>query len=339
MGPRLVLVLGLLLVAVALAGCTDGRGPPVSSLSVPSDAPRVNGSGPVDLTVQVRQAPDSLPYADAAVAVYWGEDAYDGVEDASRPWTQADPKPATPAPEEVLRLRTGMDGKAVARVPAGETVGVVASVPGRTQEWIPAVEVGSDDRTVEIPLYHRSGSVARNVTLGPADASGGTEPSWVPRLLNWTDSGEHREAYQRRLSTLEAVLTWENGPEGGGDLALGIGVERTEPDVLRDEGNETTPGEHREEVALDAERVREEGWPDEARLLAGPATRSVEVSPLGLETHLAVEATFTPFPTGAGYPPFASQQEGGVERSTPLPAGLAFLAGAGGLALAGRRDP
>lgn len=334
---RRLLLACLLLLALALAGCTGGRGPPVTSRTVAADAPQTNGTGPLELTVHVTQAQDGVDYVDAAVVVYWGDGGYDGVDNASRPWTQADPKPATPEADEVLHMRTGLDGEAVARVPEEETVGVVASVSHRTEEWVPAIDTGTTDGTVEVPLYQRRLAVERNVTLGPAETTGGDRPAWEPRLVDWTGDGDHVEAYQHRLASLEASLTWENGPRGGGDLALGLGVNTTEPDVLRDEGNETTPGTHREEVTLDAERIQDEGWPDEESLHAGPGTRSAEVSPFGLETHLAVDATFSPFPPGAGYPPFEGQQEGGVQRSTPTPAWAALAGLVGGLALAGRR--
>lgn len=336
MDRRLLGLAALLLLALVLAGCTDSRGPPVSSRAVPGDAPQVNGSGPVDLTVHVREEPGGVGFADASVVVYWGEDAHDGATPAERPWTRADPKPATPEPAEILRLRTGLDGEAVAKVPEDEYVGVVASAPGRTQEWIPRLEVGSSHRTVDLPLFDASRSFTRNVTMGPAATTGGTAPAWEPASVEWAGDPETDAAYLHRLGRLTARLTWENGPRGGGDLALGLGVDTSEPDLLVDEGNETSPGEHHEEVTLAPEGIEAQGWPDEDVLHAGPGTRSAEVSPFGLETRLRIDARFSPFPPGAGYPPFASQSDGGVRDSTPVPAWLA-VAGLAGAALAARR--
>lgn len=303
----------------------DSPGPPVSSRTVPDDAPRVNGSGPVELTVQVREEPGGVAFADAAVVVYWGDDAFDGVADASRPWTRADPAPATPRPEEILRLRAGIDGEAVARVPEGASAGVVASSPGRTQEWVPMVTLGDGDRTVEVPLYDASRSEAWNTTVGPATTTRGTQPGWEPRPVNWTGDPDVREGYQRRLARLTATLTWENGPRGGGDLALGLGANATEPDLVVDEGNETTPGEHQEQVTLEVEGIEDHGWPGAGALHAGPGTRSAGISPLGLETEVQLDARFAPFPPGAGYPPFRSHGAGGTQDAVPGPGAAATL--------------
>jgi hypothetical protein len=289
----------------------------------------------VDLTVRVLEEPGGAGFADAAVLVYWGEMSTPGAPEASEPWTRVDPEPATPEADHVLRMRTGIDGEAVAKVPEDERVGVLTSAEDRTEEWIPALRVGSSDETVELPLYDRRRTVTHQVTVGPATTTRGNQPGWHPVAVKWTTGGDHRAAYLRRMVSLEANLTWESSADGGGDLALGLSVNESEPDVVQDEGDETSPGRHREELTLDVEEVEELGWPDEDVLRAGPATRSAGVAPQGLETEVTLEGIFSPFPADAGYPPFGATGSGdGSSSAVPSPVWLVLAGGAVGAAAA-----
>lgn len=339
-------------VALILAGCTAGPvGPPVSTSTVPQDAPQEGGDGDYNLTLRITDEPDGPPIQDAAIIVYWGE--FDG--DASGSFrvsgsaegsdgggradgvVRIDVRPDTPEPETTVPLRTGPQGTATAHVPTNQVVGIVASAAGHTEEWVPRAVTGDDggQGTVDFPVYKARVVETIDGTWGPAGASPGmatnSNYAWEPTEVPWGDSTAAREGYVERLASLRMTLNWTNGPTGGGDLAIGVGKTTSEVDFVADADNpDAAPGEQTEQALLEKGAIDEHGWPSAGTLYLGPASQKAFAAPMGLEYTLTAEASFDPFaqPTG---------QDASSENEAPGPA-LALLPVLAVTALAVRRE-
>lgn len=349
---HLIGVLGAVLVFV-LAGCVAGpSGPPVSTASVPQDAPQEGGDGSYDLTLRIVDEPGGPGIPNAAIIVYWGE--YDGEGSGSFEISgSADSSPgssradgvvrlegsaSTPKPETTVPLRTGSDGTATAHVPANQVVGIVASAAGHTEEWVPRAVTGGSGSggTVAFPVYKAQITETINGSLSPAGGSAGKAPAaeydWYPQEVPWGETDAARQGYVDRLANLRMTLTWTNGPTGGGDLAIAGGTTTSEISYVYDSDNpDAAPGEQTEEALLDTEGINELGWPNSDTLYLGPATGAAFVAPLGMDYQLTLEAQFNPFasPTGSS----ASS-----ENSAPMPV-VAIVPALAVAALVLRRDP
>lgn len=347
--PHLLGALGAA-IALVIAGCVAGpTGPPVSTSTVPQDAPQEGGDGDYDLTLRIVDEPEGPPIQDAAIIVYWGD--YDG--DASGSFeisgsaeqggggqradgvVRLDVNPETPEPDTTVPLRTGPDGTATAHVPANQVVGVVASAAGHTEEWVPRAVTGDGggQGTVDFPLYKARLVGSINETWGPAGASPGivtnTNYEWQPSEVPWGESTAAREGYVERLASMRLSLTWTNGPTGGGDLAIAAGATSSEVDYVADSDTpNAAPGEQSEEALVEKSMIDEHGWPGAGTLYIGPATQTAYAAPMGLDYELKTEATFDPFaqPTG-----------GSTENEAPSPA-LAVVPALGLAALVLRRE-
>lgn len=343
-------LLGLLLLATTLlAGCAGPSGPPVSAATVPQDAPSEAGDGDYNLTLRILEAGADEPLPDAAVVVYWGsgdEDATGGFELSGT--SQGGPdggtvegvvrasNPSTPEPETTLTMRTDETGRATARAPANQVVGIVAWAPGYTEEWTPKAVTGDADTggPVDFPLYQARIVETSEGEIGPAGLSPeratGSDHEWYPEQAPWGVSDGAHAGYVERLASLRVTLNWTNGVEGGGsgDLSIGVGATSSDPDVVQEsDGAQAGPGEQREQLALATADVEEHAWPSSDRLYVGPGTSSAYAGPMGLSYELTTEAQFSPYASPAG----------GLNES-PAPATPLVLLGLVGLALLVRRQ-
>lgn len=341
-----------LAVLLVLTGCVSGPvGPPVSTSTVPADAPQQGGDGDYNLTLRIRGEPDGPPLSGAAIIVYWGSfegDAQgsfeisgsaEGGEGSGRAdgVVRVNVRPPTPEPEHTIPLRTGSNGTATARVPPNQVVGLVASAPGYTEEWVPRAVTGAEGArgTADFPLYKAQITTTVNGTIGPAGASpgrvSGSNFDWYPEEVPWGDSPAARAGYVERIASVRWTLTWTNGPTGGGDLSIGVGDTTSEPDFVQESDNpQAGPGEHSEQALLEVGQIEELGWPSSETLYAGPATSTAYAAPMGLEYTLTAEARFDPFAQPA-------PGDGDEENEAPGP-GLAAIVGlAASLALLARR--
>ncbi len=297
---------------VALAGCVEDTGPPVSSRTVPTDAPSEGGGGDYTLRLQIVDEPGGPPIHDAAVIVYWGDfdgEASGSVDisggagpDGASGVVRAGGSVSTPDVDETIPLRTNTDGIATAHVPANRIVGIVASADGHTEEWIPRAGTGDPGTSGTVPFALYQANIETNLdgTWGPAGASPGRVTNsnfqWEALEAPWGESDAARAGYVERLANLRLTLTWTNGPTGGGDLSIGTGATQGEPDAIQEsDGFQGGPGSQTEEVVYTAAEIDEMNWPDSDRLYVGPATSTAYAAPLGLDYQLTVEAAFDPF--------------------------------------------
>lgn len=305
----------VLLLVLPLAGCVEDLGPPVSARTVPTDAPSSGGSGGYTLAVRVVDEPGGPPVPGAALIVYWGDferggNVFDLGGSASAPGASASGQlavrlsanPATPAPDTTVPLRTGPDGIATVQMPANRVVGIVGWAPGHTEEWLPAA-VSGDGGTrgqMDFTLYRERILSFDNGTWAPAGASPGrisrSNYMWKPAEVQWGANAEARAGYVARLASMDATLTWTNGPTGGGDLALAIARAAGDPDYVGDADTpQAAPGAHTEAHALGTAEIEEHGWPAGATLYVGPATATAFVAPFGLAYSIRSDARFDPF--------------------------------------------
>lgn len=314
-GRRLLAVCGAVLaVATGLAGCMAGpTGPPVGTEAVPEDAPQEAGDGDYALTLRITDEPGGDPIEGAAVIAYWG----DGDSDAEASFeaegdspggsgsvdavVRADVQPRTPPTDNTLPARTGPDGTATLNLPSNDAVGIVASAPAHTEEWIPRAGTGDagEGGTATLPVYDRH---IANTTEASWDIAGaspgavtGSDYDWEPREVSWGHNQEAREGYVERLAELRVTVNWTNGPDGGGDLAAAAGTSTGQPDLLEDAGDEATPGDHSEQLVADTSDIDEGGVPASSTLYVGPATDSAYVAPNDLAYTVHTEARFDPF--------------------------------------------
>lgn len=318
-----VLLVFMLLGVLALAGCVDcgPTGPPVTARGVGEDAATEGGFNAYALSVRVVDEPGGPPLQGAGVVVYWSsatpEDFSNvtilvggGGRATNGPGGQtaeggggvlvASPGATDPTPGagSVVKVATGPDGVAVARVPTQRVVGVVVAKDGYTEEWIPALAAGdgATGDTITVPLYKASLSVPYTGTWGPGAASTGKVTNnnyeWEPSEIPFSENDATRRGYIARLSNLHATLRWNNGAAGGGDLALGLGPVSSQPAYVEDAAEDVAPGDHVEEISFDAARLREVGVLGSPTGFIGPATASGFVGPFGLSYALDLEAEF-----------------------------------------------
>lgn len=288
--------------ATVLSGCVEcARGPPVSARDVGARTDSSGGTGSFTLAIRVVEAPGGAPVEGAGVVVYWSSVAagdWDGVlvTPSGGVVVVAEPEttPATPDADRSIRMRTGADGVATARVPANRVVGIVAAADGFTEEWVPALAAGDarGEDGLAIPLY----ASALNVTIegtwggpGAATTAAATRSAyaWKPEPMPFGDPG-----YVARLATLDAKISWSNGATAAGDLGIGVGPSADDPTFVADDANEATPGAHEERLALDAAQLREAGVLGARDAFIGPASDVGYLAPFGLPYTLEIEATF-----------------------------------------------
>jgi len=343
---RPALALGIVALVLA-AGCAGTSGPPVDSRTVPEDAPSEAGSGDYNLTLTIRDGPDGEPIENAAVIVYYGDFDSEGQIDVDLEADGRDASatidgvarvsnPSTPSTDTTLPMRTNADGNVLAQVPENRVIGIVASAPGHTEEWVPQASTGADggQGTVSFPLYEARLTTSENATWDRAGASEGKardddDYAWNPDEVPWGDSAAERRGYIERLANLRVQVTWENTPTQQGDLAAGVGVSESNPDRVADEQTQSAPGEHTEELVADVDDIEEEGWPDSEKLFLGAATGSEYTAPFEFEYTVETTARFDPFAN-------PSVDVSGDTNASPGPAAAIAAIAIAGTALAAR---
>lgn len=194
----------LLVLFVTLAGCSGGRS---ADFTVPDDADahatiRAADNGteppsPYTLRVQVRhERADGPPITGAAVVFF---DASQGAQTEG--------------------ARTGDDGDVIADFYVGGTISLAAGgVEGFTTEELPGLVLGDpgEEDTVVILLYsaQKTLQASGSFPLSPATP---TNVAYADVPVAFAE-GAAAQAYLQRLVGLEAILRWDNGPAGSGDL-------------------------------------------------------------------------------------------------------------------------
>ncbi|MFO1535735.1 MAG: hypothetical protein ABR586_08730 [Thermoplasmatota archaeon] len=310
MTPRLLCLLAL---APLLAGCFDACDPqpPVSARGVGASTPSSGGDGGALATLTVTQEPGGPGLADAGVVFFWGDEDSAAALRGERPVVHVGAEagsasaevdvgtggPAPPAYTTTLPLRTGPDGTVTARLPKDRIVGVVAAADGWTEEWIPAFATGSaGEAALRLPLYRERLEVDLTGTLDRASAStalllGNSQAQWYPQDVQLGKATGATAGYLARLVSLDATLNWSNEPLSFGDLALAVGPAGGEPAVVQDSSGDVAPGDRTQSLTLDGDRLGASGLPGARHLLAGPATRTAYVGPLGVPYKLHLTLT------------------------------------------------
>lgn len=200
---RAALLLGLVGLMAALAGCDSG--PPVWTPSVAGDAPAEGGSGPRRVEVQVSDSEGGIT---AAVILAWVEEDGDGSLTVHR-----------------LGLRA-RDGTVIGHVPDARDIHVMAGSPGFTEEWlIDAVPAGSDAAVVPARLYRLEQHATYDDAWSGVEAPvvvGATENrvAWHSREIPLDPDPTANRAMQERIVALSGKLTWTNTPTAFGDLGF-----------------------------------------------------------------------------------------------------------------------
>jgi hypothetical protein len=201
--------LPLLVAAVAvLAGCCST---PFTADDVPGDAPAEGGIGPRRLDVSVL-GPDEPAPGRVPLFVFWPD-----VGDASRLM--------------LLGLRSE-GGHAIAHVPDGVPLGVVAGGEGWTMEWQPdAVLSGQGPTQFTVRVYMTEVHGTLTGTWSPAAVSvheraGNAPLAWDLQDVRPGRSNVTQEGYADRFAGLWANLTWENTLTAQADLGIAAWSDR-----------------------------------------------------------------------------------------------------------------
>lgn len=285
----------LALVALAAGCCTLPFDPQDVPLTAPAEGGLAAGPGVRTVTVEVlapdEPAPDGTP-----VIVFWADD-----------------RPGTGNSTRLLAvaLRT-QDGQVAARVPS-TTIHLAAGGGAYTEEWQPdAVPAGGSDATETLRVYpaYVNGTVTGTWEAGAVSTYQATDAGfieWIPHDLRPGASAESRDGYARRLAWASVEVAWTNEPLSQGDLGVAA---VTDPGILGENGgdqvrcmvkdseddagalgprNETFHSDV-DPVHVGCDQLRDNG--EGARILAGPATDSAALMPLGLPYTLTYELGF-----------------------------------------------
>ena len=299
-----VMLVALPIAVAALSGCTSCvSGPPVTARDI-STADSTAGVRGFALEIRVTDGPGGAPLEGAGVVVYYG-----GIEaaDWSGPRVEVGPdrviveplnQSGTPESRDVLRMMTGLDGTATARVPGNRMIGIVVAKDGFTEEWLPAVAAGDTGASdaITIPLYRQRLELDVDGVWGPGGASTGfatsSQYAWDPRLLTFGESDDANRGYAARITEMTLTIEWDNGLNGAGDLGIGIGSPDDGPSYFGDASTNVGSGRQSETVTLTLQELREHGILGARAIHAGAATDSGFVAPFGLPYTMHVEARF-----------------------------------------------
>lgn len=289
----------------ALSGCTSCEsGPPVSARQIDSGDASAGVRG-YELRVHVTDGPGGPPLEGAGVAVY-----YSNIEagDWSGPRVDVGPDrivvepmnaSATVEAKEVLRMRTGSDGVATARVPGDRIVGVVAAKEDFTEEWFPALASGGTGGSgdVTLPLYRQTVAVDMEGVWGPGAVSTGQVTSsqyeWDPHEIAFGASAEANRGYAARIVELTVTVNWTNSPpQAQGDLGIGVGPPGDGPRYFADGSENVGMGAQSETTTLSLDRLREHGILGAPSISAGAATDTGFLAPFGMPYTMRIEARF-----------------------------------------------
>lgn len=288
-----------------LSGCVSYPcvpGPLVSARGIGPDTPAAGGNGSFELQVLVTD-PDGRPVPGAGVVVYWGTQSPDDFADeASRPEAGNASEPVepgrtagTPHNEQALRLRTGADGRVLARTPSARLVGLVAAADGYTEEWIGYLPTGGAGQasTASIVLYPAVLTWSIDGTLSPGAVSTGQiiagNHVWSPTTLDLP--GPRDDLVLARLVSLAVNVTWTNEPLSFGDLGVGLG-HGGQHRYFADAHDDIALGQRSESGDLGLPQILEHGFHGAPSLQAGPASDLGYLAPLGLAYRLEVRAVF-----------------------------------------------
>lgn len=347
----------LLLVAliVPLSGCFSFCEPPapVSARGVPDSAPDTSGSGPSAFAIEVREeGPSGKPVAGAGVVFFWGDETSrdpsqlvqigpDGiVVDNAGTKVQVGTIHfgiTPPRYTTTLELRTDANGHAVGKLPANRIAGVVVAAPGYTEEVVRAFATGAGgSRSVVVPLFHDTLTLSTSGTISPGAFSTATVPV-AGSAIWYPDTSLFSADYLDRLVSLELWLNWTNGPTAIADIGIGLGRASNAIDRYEDSATTVAPGDYTERLKMGLDELASLDFTGADQVLAGPATTTGYLAPLGLPYTLAWVGTFetrSAFESQCG---FDVDNERGM-RATPMP--VAAWLGLGLLALAAvtRRD-
>ncbi|HVL48184.1 MAG TPA: hypothetical protein VM889_06470, partial [Candidatus Thermoplasmatota archaeon] len=300
---RTLLALALILLsAAAFAGCVScTQGPPVTARGIGPGAAHEAGTGPATLVLRITDEPGGPAIPGAGVVAYHANDATgawrgnvtaraeadrDGARVVVGPGFDAHPSPEA---RTAYRLRADPNGEVTLRLPAGHIIGLVAAADGHTEEWIPALATGEagTHETLEFPLFRANLTKRLEGALAPAGASPGavtrSHYAWHPHKLAFAGDDTASRHYLARIVELKATLTWTNGLEGAGDLAIGLGPRREQPAYVHDGATDAAAGARTETTLLDADRLRREGILAAPEAHVGPATGTAFVGPFGLK--------------------------------------------------------
>lgn len=297
----------LLLVPFALlAGCLSCvSGPPVTARGIES-ADASGGLRGFSLDVLVTDGPGGPPMPGAGVVVYYGRADVGDWEgprvDVGGPGGSvhagAGNFTGTAESTNVLRLLTGEDGVATARVPGNRIVGVVAARDGFTEEWIPAAAAGDTGASgrVVMPLFRAAIETSVDAVWSPGGASSGVVTDnnylWDPHELPFGDTAESRRGYAARALEIDITLNWTNGASGAGDLAVGIGGPGSQPGRFEDGGRNAGVGEQSERAVFDLAALEASGALGSPAIMAGAASETGFAAPFGLPYTMHVRALF-----------------------------------------------
>ena len=287
-----------------LAGCAScAQGPPVSARGITS-ADADSGIRGFALDVIVTDGPGGPPLPGAGVVAYYGgadRTAWDGPRiELDEDRIAVEPMNDTPTTDskEVLRMLTGAEGRATARVPGNRIIGIVAAKDGYTEEWIPAIAAGDtgSSGSITVPLYRANMSIPMDAVWGPGGASTGEVTSsqfaWDPHEVPFGDTADARRGYAARIVELSVTLSWENSAMGGGDLGIGAGPPDDTPRYFEDAGQNIGPGAQTVRTTLGLQQLQEHGILGAPAIHLGAATDSGFVAPFGLPYTMLIEARF-----------------------------------------------
>ncbi len=291
------LIPALAVACLLTAGCLDD-GPPVTARGI-EDAPVDAGDGPFTLRVMVTHGPGGEPIAGAGVVVYWPEIELPQIDIDTTGAAQGQGASLNirfdqPHLEGVLRLRTGADGVAVARVDPGQSVGVVAAADGYTQEWVPGVPTGAADEEARlaVPLFLSQISLHVNGTWAGPGQQGLLGPAWDPQAIVFHPDPATDQGYRDRLAGLQIQVGWSNDLNGVGDLSAAVGATADTLSARADDDMDAGTGDRSETLLLDQSGLADAGLIGAPALHAGPATDSGFLALGGLAYELNVSAQF-----------------------------------------------
>ncbi len=291
-------LLGLAVAAALLvSGCLDDS-PPVTARGI-DEAPVDAGEGPFTLRILVTHGPGGEPVPGAGVVVYWPEIEMPEIDVNSGPdGGGVSISFDTPTIEGVLRLSTGPDGIAVARLEAGRSVGIVVAADGYTEEWLPGVPTGQEGEQAQIavPIFLSQINLGLNQTWAGPGHLGLMGTAWDPQPIVFHEDPAIDQGYRDRLVGLQVQVAWTNDLSGLGDLAAAAGPSPDTIAEIEDSDSNASPGDQSETLIVEAGQLAEDGLRGAGALFAGPATQTGALAPGGLPYEISVTADFS----GAG---------------------------------------
>jgi hypothetical protein len=300
-----VLLAAVLLLPLLFSGCVSCEaGPPVTARDI-NNGDAKGGVGGYDLDVLITDGPGGAPLPQSGVVVYWESQSSSEWTSPSvtasdevvivAPNTEAD----TVEPTQTIRMRADDSGKTYAHTPTERIIGVVAAKDGFTEEWVAAIASGPNGGydVLTIPLYRQYLESTTNNSWGPGAVSSGfitdSQYAWQPADAEFGESIAAKRGYAARLVEITVTITWENGPNGVGDLGIGIGPDPgADPTFFHDNDQNVAAGIQTESVRLTVQDLVDHNIIGDFPIQIGAATQSGQLAPQGLAYTLQLEARF-----------------------------------------------